>query len=104
MHMRTPLSSVAILTLALVAACHTAPPPPPAPPPPLSDSAAAALGWVQSHNIPISAGDSTPNASTRGQLVSMLGDARMPRCPSIVQLVAAATSGPLRLSLSNGAS
>lgn len=80
MHMRRlppSLPSLAIMTLALVAACHTAPPPPPAPPPPLSDSAAAALGWVQSHNIPFGASDSVPNASTRAQLVGLLGDARI---------------------------
>jgi erythromycin esterase len=80
-HMRSSVSSsfivLAISSISLALACHSAPPTPVAPPPPLSDSATAAVSWVQAHAQEFSIADSVPSSSERARLLALVGDARI---------------------------
>lgn len=69
--------TIAVASLTLVAACHSAPPPPAPAPVPLTDSAMTALSWVQSHAAAFNPADSTADASERAQIYALTSGARV---------------------------
>lgn len=75
--MNTRSITTAVLSSLVIAACAKSAPPPPPAPVALTDSASAALRWVESHALAISATDSVETAEDRARAAAIAGDARI---------------------------